>query len=316
LGQKINPYGFRLGANPSFTWRSRWFADKQYLPWLQEDLRVRKYVKDTMSHAGISRVEIERKGDRLQVDIWTARPGIVIGRRGAEVDRIRDDIRKLTTRENIQLNVNEIKNPEVEAPLVAQAVAEQLSSRVSFRRAMRRAVQSTMRSGAKGIKIMVSGRLGGAEMSRTEWYREGRVPLHTLRADIDYGFFESRTTFGRIGVKVWLYRGDVTPSREEKEAELARARARAAATGEILTPAAPRRKRGAGGPGGGGGSRGGGYGRGGASSRPETAPATPPAPVPTPAEPPVAQAPTPAPEPVTEAPSVPEQPTPETPAEG
>jgi small subunit ribosomal protein S3 len=268
LGQKINPYGFRLGANPSFTWRSRWYADKQYLPWLQEDLRVRKYVRDTLSHAGISRIDIERKGDRLQVDIWTARPGIVIGRRGAEVDRIRDDIRKLTTRENIQLNVNEIKNPEVEAPLVAQAVAEQLSSRVSFRRAMRRAVQSTMRSGAKGIKIMVAGRLGGAEMSRTEWYREGRVPLHTLRADIDYGFFESRTTFGRIGVKVWLYRGDVTPSREEKEAEMARARARAAATGEILTPAAPRRRApgGRGGPGGpGGGSRGGGMGRGGAT---------------------------------------------------
>ena len=288
MGQKINPYGFRLGANPSFTWRSRWFADKQYLPWLQEDLRVRKYVKDTMSHAGISRVEIERKGDRLQVDIWTARPGIVIGRRGSEVDRIRDDIRKLTSRENIQLNVNEIKNPEVEAPLVAQAVAEQLASRISFRRAMRRAVQSTMRSGAKGIKIMVSGRLGGAEMSRTEWYREGRVPLHTLRADIDYGFHESRTTFGRIGVKVWLYRGDVTPSREEKEAELARARARAAAAGEILAPAARRRAPRSGT--GGGGSRGGGVGRGGVSRPIETPAAEAPAAAeaPPPAETPVA----------------------------
>ncbi|HLF22515.1 MAG TPA: 30S ribosomal protein S3, partial [Burkholderiales bacterium] len=164
MGQKIHPYGFRLGANPAFKWRSRWYADKQYLPWLQEDLRVRKYVLTSLSHAGIAWIDVERKGDRIQVDIWTARPGIVIGRRGAEVDRIRDDLRKLTGKENVQLNVNEIKQPELVAKLVAQGIAEQLTSRVSFRRAMRRGVQGTMRSGAKGIRVQVGGRLGGAEM--------------------------------------------------------------------------------------------------------------------------------------------------------
>jgi len=237
VGQKINPYGFRLGANPNYEWRSRWFADKTYLPWLQEDLKIRKYLYDGLAHAGVARIDIERKGDRLQVDIYTARPGIVIGRRGVEVDRIRDDLKKMTSKENIQLNVIELKQPELEAPLVAQGIAEQLAGRVSFRRAMRRGVQTAMRAGAKGIRVQVGGRLGGAEMSRSEWYREGRVPLHTLRADIDYGFRESRTTFGRIGVKVWIYKGDVAPSREEKEAELARARARAAAAGEIVAPA-------------------------------------------------------------------------------
>jgi len=236
VGQKINPYGFRLGANPNYEWRSRWFADKQYLPWLQEDLKIRKYLFEGLSHAGVARIDIERKGDRLQVDIHTARPGIVIGRRGVEVDRIRDDLKKITGKDNIQLNVIELKQPELEAPLVAQGIAEQLAGRVSFRRAMRRGVQTAMRAGAKGIRVRVGGRLGGAEMSRSEWYREGRVPLHTLRADIDYGFRESRTTFGRIGVKVWIYKGDVAPSREEKEAELARARARAAAAGEIVAP--------------------------------------------------------------------------------
>ncbi len=236
MGQKINPYGFRLGANPNYEWRSRWFADKTYLPWLQEDLKIRKYLYDGLAHAGVARIDIERKGDRLQVDIYTARPGIVIGRRGVEVDRIRDDLKKMTSKENIQLNVIELKQPELEAPLVAQGIAEQLAGRVSFRRAMRRGVQTAMRAGAKGIRVQVGGRLGGAEMSRSEWYREGRVPLHTLRADIDYGFRESRTTFGRIGVKVWIYKGDVAPSREEKEAELARARARAAAAGEIVAP--------------------------------------------------------------------------------
>ena len=236
MGQKINPYGFRLGANPNYEWRSRWYADKQYLPWLQEDLKIRKYLNDGLAHAGVARIDIERKGDRLQVDIYTARPGIVIGRRGVEVDRIRDDLRKMTGKDNVQLNVIELKQPELEAPLVAQGIAEQLAGRVSFRRAMRRGVQTTMRGGAKGIRVQVGGRLGGAEMSRSEWYREGRVPLHTLRADIDYGFREAKTTFGRIGVKVWIYKGDVAPSREEKEAELARARARAAAAGEIVAP--------------------------------------------------------------------------------
>lgn len=241
MGQKINPYGFRLGANRAFGWKSKWYADKTYLPWLQEDLKVRKYLLGSLSHAGIASIDIERKGDRLQVDIYTARPGIVIGRRGSEVDRIRDDLRKLTGKENVQLNVNEIKQPEMVAKLVAQGIAEQLTSRISFRRAMRRGVQSTMRSGAKGIRVQVSGRLGGAEMSRTEWYREGRVPLQTLRAEVDYGLFESATTFGRIGVKVWLYKGDVTGAVEAKEALIARERARAAAAGEIVPPAARRR---------------------------------------------------------------------------
>ena len=236
MGQKINPYGFRLGANPNYEWRSRWYADKTYLPWLQEDLKIRKYLHEGLAHAGVARIDIERKGDRLQVDIYTARPGIVIGRRGVEVDRIRDDLRKMTGKDNVQLNVIELKQPELEAPLVAQGIAEQLAGRVSFRRAMRRGVQTTMRGGAKGIRVQVGGRLGGAEMSRSEWYREGRVPLHTLRADIDYGFREAKTTFGRIGVKVWIYKGDVAPTREEKEAELARARARAAAAGEIVAP--------------------------------------------------------------------------------
>ena len=238
MGQKVNPNGFRLGITT--TWRSRWFADKNYQDFLQEDLRIRKYVRKTLSHAGIARIEIERKGDRLQVDIHTARPGIVIGRRGVEVDRIRDELKKITNKDNIQLNVIEIKNPQAEANLVAQGIAEQLGSRVSFRRAMRRGVQSAMRGGAKGVRVNVGGRLGGAEMSRSEWYREGRVPLHTLRADIDYGFFEAKTTFGQIGVKVWIYRGDIMPTREEKDAELARARARAAASGEITPPAGAR----------------------------------------------------------------------------
>jgi small subunit ribosomal protein S3 len=238
VGQKVNPNGFRLGITTE--WKSRWYADKPYRSWLQEDLRIRAYVKKSLAHAGIARIEIERKGDRLQVDIHTARPGIVIGRRGVEVDRIRDELKNITGKDNIQLNVIEIKNPEAEANLVAQGIAEQLGSRVSFRRAMRRGVQSAMRGGLKGIRVNVAGRLGGAEMSRSEWYREGRVPLHTLRADIDYGFHEAKTTFGQIGVKVWIYRGDIMPTREEKEAELARARARATAAGDIIPAAGPR----------------------------------------------------------------------------
>jgi small subunit ribosomal protein S3 len=177
-----------------------------------------------MERAGISKVEIERTRDRVRVDIHTARPGIVIGRRGAEADRIRGDLEKLTSKQ-VQLNILEVKNPEIDAQLVAQGVAEQLSSRVSFRRAMRKAMQTAMKGGAKGIRVQCSGRLGGAEMSRSEFYREGRVPLHTLRADIDYGLYEARTTFGRIGVKVWIYKGDVVQSRAEREALQAAARA-------------------------------------------------------------------------------------------
>ena len=203
MGQKVNPHGFRLGITTDF--KSRWYAEKKYKDYVAEDVAIRRMLQKGMERAGISKVEIERTTDRVRVDIHTARPGIVIGRRGAEADRIRGDLEKLTAKQ-IQLNILEVKNPEVDAQLVAQGVAEQLSSRVSFRRAMRKAMQSAIKGGAKGIRVQCSGRLGGAEMSRSEFYREGRVPLHTLRADIDYGFYEARTTFGRIGVKVWIYR--------------------------------------------------------------------------------------------------------------
>lgn len=226
MGQKVNPHGFRLGITTDF--KSRWFADSQkpgqrYRDYVQEDVKIRKVLSDGMERAGISKVEIERTRDRVRVDIHTARPGIVIGRRGAEADRIRGDLEKLTGKQ-VQLNILEVKQPELDSQLVAQGIAEQLNSRVSFRRAMRKGMQSTMKSGAKGIRVQVSGRLGGAEMSRTEFYREGRVPLHTLRADIDYGFYEARTTFGRIGVKVWIYKGDALPTRSEREAAAAAAR--------------------------------------------------------------------------------------------
>jgi len=215
VGQKVNPHGFRLGITTDF--KSRWYADKLYKDYVKEDVAIRRKMTQGMERAGISKVEIERTRDRVRVDIHTARPGIVIGRRGAEADRIRADLEKLTSKQ-VQLNILEVKNPEVDAQLVAQGVAEQLSSRVSFRRAMRKAMQSAMKAGAKGIRIQCSGRLGGAEMSRSEFYREGRVPLHTLRANIDYGFFEARTTFGRIGVKVWIYKGEVAGTRAEREA--------------------------------------------------------------------------------------------------
>ncbi len=213
MGQKINPHGFRLGITTD--WKSRWYADKQYAEYVKEDVEIRKMLAKGMERAGISTVEIERTRDRVRVDIHTARPGIVIGRRGAEADRIRGNLEKLT-RKQVQLNILEVKNAESDAQLVAQGVAEQLSNRVAFRRAMRKAIQSAMRSPqVKGIRVQCSGRLGGAEMSRSEFYREGRVPLHTLRADIDYGLFEARTTFGRIGVKVWIYKGDVVGGRRE-----------------------------------------------------------------------------------------------------
>jgi small subunit ribosomal protein S3 len=228
MGQKVNPYGFRLGVTTD--WKSRWYSDKDYQKYLHEDIEIRRYLKQGLGHAGISRVDIERTRDRVRVDIHTARPGVVIGRRGAEADKIRADLDKITGKQ-VTLNILEVKGAETDAQLVAQGVAEQLASRVSFRRAMRRAVNSAMKGGAKGIRVQCSGRLGGAEMARTEWYREGRVPLHTLRADIDYGLAEGRTTFGQIGVKVWIYRGDVLPSREEQEADRARARARASAGG-------------------------------------------------------------------------------------
>src|SRR6202020_1073856 len=222
VGQKVNPHGFRLGITTDF--KSRWYADKLYKDYVAEDVAIRRMLQRGMERAGISKVEIERTMDRVRVDIHTARPGIVIGRRGAEADRIRGDLEKLTSKQ-IQLNILEVKNPEIDAQLVAQGVAEQLSSRVSFRRAMRKAMQSAMKGNAKGIRIQCSGRLGGAEMSRSEFYREGRVPLHTLRADIDYGFYEARTTFGRIGVKVWIYKGEAPATRAAREAAAAAARA-------------------------------------------------------------------------------------------
>ncbi|MGZ4531100.1 MAG: 30S ribosomal protein S3 [Mycobacteriaceae bacterium] len=213
MGQKINPHGFRLGITTD--WKSRWYADKQYAEYVKEDVAIRRLLATGMERAGIAKVEIERTRDRVRVDIHTARPGIVIGRRGAEADRIRADLEKLTGKQ-VQLNILEVKNAEAEAQLVAQGVAEQLSNRVAFRRAMRKAIQSAMRQPqVKGIRVQCSGRLGGAEMSRSEFYREGRVPLHTLRADIDYGLYEAKTTFGRIGVKVWIYKGDIVGGRRE-----------------------------------------------------------------------------------------------------
>jgi small subunit ribosomal protein S3 len=248
VGQKVNPHGFRLGITTEH--KSRWFAagtktGQRYRDYVKEDVAIRKLMSKGMERAGISRVEIERTRDRVRVDIHTARPGIVIGRRGAEADRIRAELEKLTGKQ-VQLNILEVRNPEVDAQLVAQGIAEQLASRVSFRRAMRKGMQSSLRAGAKGIRVQCSGRLGGAEMSRSEFYREGRVPLHTLRANIDYGFYEARTTFGRIGVKVWIYTGDVT------QRELARELAAA--------PRPPRREGGR--DGGAGGDRGRGGARG------------------------------------------------------
>lgn len=239
MGQKVNPYGFRLGVTTD--WKSRWIADKKsYAAYLHEDDRVRGYIRERVRHAGVSRIDITRTRDNVEVSVQAARPGIVIGRRGAEADAIRADLEKLTAKK-VKLNIIEIKNPELDAQVVAFNVAEQLRGRVSFRRAMRRAVQSAMKAGAKGIRIQVSGRLGGAEMSRTEWYREGRVPLHTLRAKVDYGFDEARTTYGRIGVKVWVYTGDQIGSGEEAEALRAMERAKALSEGRTVEDR-PRRK--------------------------------------------------------------------------
>lgn len=215
MGQKVHPYGFRLGV--IYDWKSRWFATRDYADLLQEDLSIRRYLKEHLRRAAVSRVEIERTSKRVKVDIYTARPGIVIGRRGAEVDRIKRELANLTGKD-VQINIQEVNQPELDAFLMSQNIAEQLQGRVSFRRAMKRSVQNTMRAGAKGIKVSCSGRLGGAEMARTEWYREGQVPLQTLRADIDYGFYVARTTFGVIGVKVWIYKGVIgEPDRKAKQ---------------------------------------------------------------------------------------------------
>ena len=221
MGQKINPYGFRLGVTTD--WKSRWFANRrEYGDFIIEDWKVRDYLMSELPHAAISRIEIERTRDRLRVDVHTARPGIVIGRRGSEADRLRNGLAKITGNNRVQLNIQEIKQPELDAALISQGVADQLANRVAFRRAMKRAVQNAQKAGALGIRVQCSGRLGGSEMARTEWYREGRVPLHTLRADIDYGFREAHTTYGRIGVKVWIYKGDILPYKTQAEDKISR----------------------------------------------------------------------------------------------
>lgn len=207
MGQKVSPTGFRLGVTED--WRSRWYSDKDYAKNLENDLEIRKFLEKQLAHAAVSRVEIERAGDKIKVIITTSRPGVVIGKKGAEVDALRKKLNQIANG-TVSVEVVEVKRPELDANLIAQSIAEQLENRVAFRRAMRKAVQSARKSGAKGIRIQCAGRLGGAEMSRREWYREGRVPLHTLRADIDYGFSEAQTTYGIIGVKVWVYKGDNT----------------------------------------------------------------------------------------------------------
>jgi small subunit ribosomal protein S3 len=232
VGHKVNPYGFRLGV--IYPWKSNWYAGRDYAEQLHEDIWIRKHIRSLLSRAGISSIDIERKGDQIWVFIRTARPGIVIGRKGAEVDRIRKDVERYT-KKRVDVKVEDMNSaasesrPETDAALLAQGVAEQLAGRVSFRRAMRRAVQTAMRSGALGVRVQCGGRLGGTEMSRREWYREGRVPLHTLRAKIDFGLAEAKTTFGRIGVKVWVYHGDEIPVAEQ-ETERLRARALAQAS--------------------------------------------------------------------------------------
>ena len=216
MGQKVHPYGFRIGFNK--TWRSRWYAEKKYAELLHEDLKLRAELKRRLGHAGVSAIEIERAANKLKVNILTSRPGIIIGRKGAEVDRLKEEIKKRTHRD-VFINILEIDKPEIDAQLVSEAIAMQLEKRVAFRRAMRKAVESAQRFGAKGVKVRVGGRLAGAEIARAEWYLEGRLPLHTLRAEVDYGFAEGRTTYGVIGVKVWIYRGE---SREVKIADDAR----------------------------------------------------------------------------------------------
>lgn len=217
MGQKVHPYGFRLGINK--TWVSKWCVRRDFSSLLLEDINLRGYVKRTLAHAGISKVEVERSADRVRVSIHTARPGIIIGKKGSEVDRLKEDLQKMISGRRISLEIKEVRRAELDANLVAQNVALQLEKRISFRRAMKKTVLSSLRFGALGIKIRVSGRLGGAEIARSEWYREGRVPLHTLRADIDYGTARANTTFGVIGVKAWIYRGDILPGDEVDKKE-------------------------------------------------------------------------------------------------
>ena len=247
MGQKVHPYGFRLGI--IYPWKSNWYASRRdYIEALHEDVWIRKHIRSRLSRAGISSIDIERKGDQIWVYIRTARPGIVIGRKGAEVDRLRKDVERYT-KKRVDVKVEDMNQassevrPDTDAALLAQGVAEQLAGRVAFRRAMRRAVQTAMRAGALGVRVACAGRLGGTDMGRKEWYREGRVPLHTLRAKVDFGTAAAKTTFGAIGVKVWVYHGDEVPHREqETERALARAHARAEKGERTTKPAATRAK--------------------------------------------------------------------------
>ena len=217
MGQKVNPIGLRIGVIRD--WESKWYADKDFGDLLMEDVKIREFLKNKLKEAAVSKIEIERAANRVNVTIHTAKPGIVIGKGGSEVEVLRGQLTKLTNGKKVHINISEIKNPELDAILVAESIAQQLERRVSFRRAMKQAMQRTQRAGAKGIKTSVSGRLGGAEIARQEGYSEGTVPLHTLRADIDYGTAEAHTTYGRIGVKVWIYRGEVLPTKKRAAQE-------------------------------------------------------------------------------------------------
>ncbi len=215
MGQKVHPYGLRLGYTK--TWKSRWFAKKDYSSLLHEDLMIKKKLKEDLKSAGVASIEVERPGNKLRITIHTARPGIIIGRKGAEIDRLRQQVQKQTGREVLPINIVEVRRPELNAQLVAESIAMQLEKRVAFRRAMRKAVDSAQRFGCKGIKVRCGGRLNGAEIARTEWYLQGRLPLHTLRADIDYGMAEARTTYGVIGVKCWIYNGEILEQKKRRD---------------------------------------------------------------------------------------------------
>jgi len=208
LGQKVHPIGLRLGIIKS--WDSKWYEEKNYAKWLNEDIHLREYIKEKLGHAGISKTEIERAANRVKINVYTARPGIVIGKRGAGIETIKKELQQFTKNE-VYLNIVEVRKSEIDAQLVAENITTQLERRIAFRRAMKKAVSTALKFGAKGIRVACSGRLGGAEMARYEWYREGRVPLHTLRADIDYGFAEAKTTYGKIGCKVWIFKGEILP---------------------------------------------------------------------------------------------------------
>ena len=295
MGHKVHPGGLRVGI--IHTWKSNWFtSNKDFAQYLREDYKIRDHINTKLSHAGLSDIHIRKDKQKITVDIYTARPGIVIGKSGAEVDALRRELHDMTGKA-VQVNITEIKRPELDARLVAQSIAEQLQNRVSFRRAMKRSLSSSMRSGAQGVKVRCGGRLGGSEMSRSETYSEGRVPLHTLRADIDYGFTEAKTTFGRIGVKVWINKGEIMPEGFERDGQStrlgevdSRRRRRGALPGEMeqLGPSRPGRREGGGGggrgrgrnrpgggggPGGSGGGGGGGGGQGGGGRRRPSRPA-------------------------------------------